>query len=54
MKGYYDAFDVYKINYTTTPGNEGAGMVVKSGGGDKANGLLGKRIAFVRTIVNGN
>lgn len=44
----YDPFDVYKIHYPTTPGWEGAGKVVSSGGGMMANGMIGKRVAFVR------
>ena len=37
MKGFYDDFDVFKFNYPTVPGWEGAGTVVASGGGMIAN-----------------
>ena len=37
MKGLYDEFDVFKFNYPTVPGWEGAGTVVASGGGMIAN-----------------
>lgn len=54
MKGLYDDFDVFKFNYPTVPGWEGAGTVVASGGGMVANRQVGKRCSFVRPIVNGN
>ena len=53
MKGYYDTV-LFKINYPSAPGWEGAGIVVKSGGGFFANRTLGKRVAFVRLVENNN
>jgi len=53
MKGLYDGFDVFKINYPSVPGWEGAGRVISSGGGMLSNRLVGKRVAFVR-YVDGN
>lgn len=50
LKGNYDESGVYDIHYPIVPGNEGAGVVVASGGGMLANNLVGKRVAFVRTI----
>jgi NADPH:quinone reductase-like Zn-dependent oxidoreductase len=53
MKGYYDSI-VFKITYPSSPGWEGAGIVVKSGGGFFANRTLGKRVAFTRLVENNN
>ena len=53
MKGYYDTI-VFKITYPSSPGWEGAGIVVKSGGGFFANRTLGKRVAFTRLVENNN
>ena len=54
MKGDYDQFDLFKINYPSTPGWEGSGVVVKSGGESTANKAIGKRVAFTRTIKGAN
>lgn len=54
MKGMYDVFDVYNTRYPSTPGWEGAGVVVQSGGGLMAWRAMGKRVAFTRKVVNGN
>ena len=51
MKGMYDDFGVYKINYPMSAGNEASGIVVKSGGGMMANGKLGKNVAFTRVVT---
>lgn len=48
LKGMYDLGPVFNINYPISPGWEGAGIVVASGGGFTANRMVGKRIAFVR------
>ena len=53
MKGLYDTV-LFKITYPSSPGWEGAGIVVKSGGGFFANRTLGKRVAFVRLVENNN
>ena len=46
----YDNFDILKFNYPTSPGWEGAGTVVSSGGGMMANRAVGKRCAFMRQM----
>lgn len=48
MKGNYDAYDIMHNVCPIVPGNEGAGLVVFSGGGSFANSLVGKRVAFSR------
>lgn len=50
MKGFYDDKELFKISYPSSPGWEGAGIVVKSGGGFFANRTLGKRVAFTRLV----
>ena len=57
MKGYYSEHKLYKINYPTTAGWEGAGIVVQSGGGICGGALLGwrvmgLRVAFIRSVLN--
>ncbi len=37
------------LPYPLTPGDEGSGVVVRSGGGFMANRMVGKRVAFLRT-----
>ena len=37
-----------ELEYPFVPGNEGAGVVVRSGGGLLARGFVGKRVAFTR------
>ena len=49
MKGLYDQHDLMKFEYPIVPGNEGSGIVIKSGGGVMANRLVGKRVACVRS-----
>jgi len=44
MRGLYNV----KLNYPYTPGWEGSGTVVQSGGGSLADGLVGKRVAFFK------
>jgi NADPH:quinone reductase-like Zn-dependent oxidoreductase len=41
MKGLYHNFDLFKIQPGVSPGWEGAGVVVKSGGGMIANRAVG-------------
>ena len=50
----YGHFDVFNIAQGVSPGWEGAGVVVKSGGGMMANRVVGKRVSFVRMVENGN
>jgi len=45
---------LFKIHYPSTPGWEGSGLVVKSGGGSVAQKALGKRVAFTRTMKGAN
>ena len=52
MKGLYDDFDLFKVEYPSVPGWEGAGVVVQSGGGLMAWKVMGRRIAFSRKVVN--
>jgi NADPH:quinone reductase-like Zn-dependent oxidoreductase len=54
MKGLYVDFNLFEIPYPNTPGWEGAGIVVASGGGMMTWGSIGKRVAFVRKITNEN
>lgn len=44
MRGLYNV----KLTYPYTPGWEGSGTVVKSGGGALADALFGKRVAFFK------
>lgn len=44
MKGLYNV----KLTYPYTPGWEGSGTVVKTGPGERASSLLGKRVAFMK------
>lgn len=54
MKGYYDENECFKITYPNVPGVEGAGLVVKSGGGWMGWRSIGKRCCFVRRVHNTN
>ncbi len=44
MQGNYDG----KFKYPLTPGSEGSGTVIASGGGPLAWYLVGKRVGFTR------
>lgn len=46
LQGMYDGIDPGKIKYPFTPGWEGSGTVVQSGGGMMAWRLVGKRVAM--------
>jgi len=46
MKGAYDKFELMPLKYPTVSGWEGAGIVVKNGGGLLGWRALGKRVAF--------
>lgn len=48
LKGFYDKAEAFDIRYPIVPGWEGAGIVVKSGGGFMAWKMMGKRVAFGR------
>jgi NADPH:quinone reductase-like Zn-dependent oxidoreductase len=48
MKGYYHNMNLFDIPCPNVPGWEGAGEVVKSGGGMSTWGWIGKRVSFVR------
>lgn len=50
MKGMYDDFDLMKFHYPTSPGWEGSGTVVESGGGFFGWYRAGSRVAFVRKV----
>ena len=50
MKGMYDDFDLFKTTYPGAPGWEGAGLVIKSGGGMMGWMNTGKRVAFIRAL----
>lgn len=54
LKGKYDHYNVFEINYPLPNGTEGSGKVVKSGGGFMANRAVGSRVSFVRHTVRGN
>jgi len=54
MKGMYEKYDLFKTNYPSCPGWEGAGVVVKSGGGVFGWRAMGSRVAIVRKLDNGN
>jgi len=49
MSGQYRG----KYEYPLTPGAEGAGTVIESGGGFLAWTLVGKRVAFIREVERG-
>ena len=54
MKGMYQDFDLFKYDYPTSCGVEGAGVVVKTGGGMMTWNCLGRRVSFVRKVVPPN
>jgi NADPH2:quinone reductase len=54
MKGLYVDFDLFKIPYPNSAGWEGSGIVVKEGAGLMTRGAKGKRVSFVRNVVNTN
>lgn len=53
MKGFYDEYQLFKIPYPNSPGWEGAGIVVQSGGGPMSWWAMGSRVAFVRKVDMG-
>ena len=55
MKGYYSAHKLFKIDYPSVPGWEGAGIVVTYGGYNPiGRALVGKRVAFTRNVTPTN
>lgn len=54
MKGMYEDFDLFKYSYPTSSGWEGAGVVVKTGGGMMTWNCIGRRVSFVRHVVPPN
>jgi len=54
MKGMYVDFDLFKVPYPNSAGWEGAGVVVKEGGGIMTRNTKGKTVSFVRNVTNGN
>ena len=54
MKGMYQDFDLFKYEYPTSSGWEGAGIVVATGGGMMTWNCLGRRVSFVRKVTPPN
>jgi len=52
MKGFYSEHGLFDIKYPSAPGWEGAGVVVKSGGGLLGWRVMGQRVAFTRRVHN--
>ena len=51
MKGYYSEHKLYDVHYPSSPGWEGAGIVVAYGGRNLAGrALMGRRVSFVRNV----
>jgi NADPH2:quinone reductase len=50
MKGFYTVKDIFRINFPTVSGWEGAGIVVKEGGGYMTKNTKGKRVSFMRKL----
>ena len=52
MRQKSDEYDLHNMNYPNVPGQEGAGLVVASGGGFKGWRYIGKRVCFTRCATN--
>eukprot|EP00350_Pseudokeronopsis_sp_OXSARD2_P010816 CAMPEP_0170545834 /NCGR_PEP_ID=MMETSP0211-20121228/4202_1 /TAXON_ID=311385 /ORGANISM="Pseudokeronopsis sp., Strain OXSARD2" /LENGTH=120 /DNA_ID=CAMNT_0010849967 /DNA_START=68 /DNA_END=430 /DNA_ORIENTATION=+ len=49
LKGYYGTGGMTNFSYPFTPGWEGSGTVIQSGGGFMGWSLMGKRVAVTKT-----